>query len=120
MNTIGGSSETADGAVTDVQDYCAGGLFTPAGVTGCTGNHGTLTSLDGIQQSDQNSFGSVGFLDVTDDITLDGGTGGSAKGGIFTDQFAAVPEPVGILLTACGLVLAGVRFRQTGANFFKQ
>jgi hypothetical protein len=120
MNSIGGSSETGDGAVTNVQDYCAGGLFTPAGVSGCTGNHGTLTSLDGVQQSDRSTFAPVSFLNITDDITLDGGAAGSATGGTFSDQFAAVPEPVSFLLTAFGLALAGVRFRSAGAKLFKQ
>jgi len=107
---LAGSSETGDGAVTDIQNYCAGGTFGPDGVTGCAATPGALVTLDGIQQTDLASFTGVGLLSITDDFTLDGGLGGSAAGGSFTDQFtarsvSAVPEPFGFSLTGLGLGL---------------
>jgi hypothetical protein len=105
-----GSSETGDGAVTDIQNYCAGGTFGPDGVTGCTAGAGTLVTLNGIQQTDLASFTGVGLLSITDDFTLDGGLTGSASGGSFTDQFtagsvSAIPEPFGFSLMGLGLGL---------------
>jgi hypothetical protein len=119
--TLSNSSETADGAVTDIQNYCIGGHFGPDGVTGCTGAvSGALLALDGIQNTDQTTILGVTQLSITDDFTLDGGTAGSATGGIFADQFTSTstttvtPEPGGFLLTASGLALAAIRkFRST-------
>jgi hypothetical protein len=104
-STIGlsGSSETVDGAVTDIQNLCEGGTFGPDGVSGCTGTADGLVTLDGFQNSDDTPLGSPSFVNVTDDFTVDGGTEGTASGGTFTDQFqakaasAAVPEPGGTL-----------------------
>jgi hypothetical protein len=107
--------------VTDIQNYCAGGTFGPDGVTGCAALTGALVTLDGIQQTDSASFGAVGSLSITDDFTLDGGLGGSASGGNFTDQFtagsiSAVPEPFGFSLMNLGLwlVLALGALRRKG------
>jgi hypothetical protein len=119
--SLAGSSETRDGAVTDIQNYCAGGTFGPDGVTGCAALTGALVTLDGIQQTDSASFGAVGSLSITDDFTLDGGLGGSASGSNFTDQFtagsiSAVPEPFGFSLMNLGLwlVLALGALRRKG------
>jgi hypothetical protein len=107
---LAGSSETGDGAVTDIQNYCAGGTFGLGGVTGCAAVTGALVTLAGIEQTDSASFTGVGLLSITDDFTLDGGLGGSASGGSFTDQFtarsvSAVPEPFGFSLMGLGLGL---------------
>jgi hypothetical protein len=110
---LSGSSETGDGAVTDIQNYCFGGNFGPDGVTGCTGSvSGTLLGLDGIQNTDQTVIGGVTPLGITDDFTLDGGQGGSATGGVFADQFtatSATPEPGVLALTALGLSAVALR-----------
>jgi hypothetical protein len=106
--TLSGSMETVDGAVTDVQNNCAGGVFGPDGVTGCTGTAGSLLTLDGVQNMDQIGFANQRSIAVTDDFTIDGGTAGTASGGIFVDQFT-VPEPGTWLFTATGLALAGFR-----------
>lgn len=116
---LSGSSESADGAVTDIQNYCAGGGFGPNGVTGCTGVPGTLVTLDGVQQTDLASFSGVSLLSVTDDFTLDGGLAGSAAGGSFTNQFtaqaavSAVPEPFVFALTGLGLAVGMLLRRKT-------
>ncbi len=116
---LSGSSESGDGAVTDVQNYCAGAVFGPNGVTGCAGVPGTLVTLDGIQQTDLASFSGVSLLSVTDDFTLDGGLAGSAAGGSFTDQFtarasvSAVPEPFVFALTGLGLAVGMLLRRKT-------
>jgi hypothetical protein len=115
--TLAGSSETGDGAVTDIQNFCAGGRFGPDGVTGCTGLAGSLLTLDGTQNHDSTTFGPASFLDVTDDLTLDGGLSGSASGGTITDRFSAVPEPFSYLLTGLGLALGlGAELRSARKN----
>jgi hypothetical protein len=97
--SLANSSETGDGAVTDIQNLCAGGTFGPDGVDGCTGNSLVLLTADGFQNSDSTSLGSVTAVAVTDDFTVDGGTIGSASGGQFSDSFTAesivvtTPEP---------------------------
>jgi hypothetical protein len=110
-------SETVDGAVTDIQNYCFGGNFGPDGVTGCAGTNGTLLGLDGIQNTDSTTIPGVSTLGITDDFTLDGGpagTGGTATGGPFADQYTATanasptPEPGSLLLTALGCSLAAL------------
>ena len=113
QSTIGlaNSSETVDGAVTDIQNLCAGGAFGPDGVDGCTGNALSLLTLDGIQNTDNTSLGAVNSVAVTDDFTLDGGTAGTASGGKFTDTFTAqtsvvtsTPEPASTLPAAILIV----------------
>lgn len=113
--TLAGSSESADGAVTDIQNFCAGGTFGPDGVTGCTGFAGSLLTLDGVQNQDSTALGPVSFIDVTDDLTLDGGLMGSASGGTITDRFSAVPEPFDYCLTGLGLAL-GLGAKLTSAR----
>jgi len=98
------SRATGDGAVSDVNDYCAGGMFGPDGVSGCSGTAGSLVLLN--SGSDLATFSAVPSLNVTDDLTFDGGTMGSAAGGSITDRFTAVPEPFTVLLTAAGIALA--------------
>jgi PEP-CTERM motif len=104
--TLTNSSASSDGAVTGIQDFCAGGIFGPSGVTGCTGIAGTLLTLAGTQNQDSTSFGPVNLLSVTDDFTLDGGLAGSASGGTMTNRFTAVPEPATFFVAGMGLALA--------------
>jgi hypothetical protein len=107
---LSNSSETVDGAVTDIQNICEDGSFGPDGVTGCPGVSDSLLTLDGIQNTDSTGLSALSFLSVTDDFTLDPGLAGSASGGVFTDQFTAsttVPEPrMTVLLGALLLALA--------------
>ena len=107
---LSNSSETVDGAVTDIQNICEDGHFGPDGVTGCPGVSDSLLTWDGVQNTDSTTLLTPSFLDVTDDFTLDPGTAGSASGGVFTDQFTAsttVPEPkMTVLLGALALALA--------------
>lgn len=103
---LAGSSESGDGAVTDIQNFCAGGKFAPDGVTGCTGSAGSLLTLDGVQNRDSATFVHTFFdVFVTDDFTLDGGLSGTASGGSITDRFSIVPEPFTYLLTGLGLAV---------------
>lgn len=116
--TLSNSSETVDGAVTDIQNICAGGNFGPDGVTGCTGTPLSLLTLDGIQNTDSTPISSATLLSITDDFTLDGGTAGSASGGAFADQFAATsttvtPEPGAFLLALSGLTVTAVLKRRS-------
>jgi PEP-CTERM motif-containing protein len=118
---LAGSTQSGDGAVTDVQNFCAGGTFGPDGVTGCNGSPGSLTALNGVQNRDSTSLGPAAFLSVTDDFTIDGGLTGLASGGNISDQFAAVPEPATVLLVAIGFALAlGLKSRSTSASSFRR
>jgi len=116
--TLSNSSETADGATTDIQNYCIGGNFGPDGVDGCTGSaSGVLLALDGVINTGQTTISGATLLSVTDDFTLDGGTAGSASGGTFDDQFTATtstPEPSAFLLTVSGLALVAARKLRPG------
>ncbi len=112
---LANSSETVDGAVTDIQNLCEGGSFGPDGVTGCPGTTDTLLTVDGIQNTDQTPLGSPAFLSVTDDFTVDGGTAGTASGGTFTDQFSAqtaVPEPTGTLPIGASVLFVAAMWRR--------
>jgi hypothetical protein len=102
--SLSGSSETGNGAVTDIQNYCIGVNFGPGGIPDCGGTPGALLGLDGIQNTDMAALGGAAFLGIIDDFTLDSGGTGSASGGIFSDEFSGTaPEPGAFLLTACGL-----------------
>ncbi len=119
--TLSGSSETGNGDVTDVQNYCVSGHFGPDGVDGCTGlSSGALVTIDGVQQTDNTSFSGPTSLSITDDFVLDSGGTGSATGGTFADQFTATgatPEPGAFLLTGTGLVCAVLRrFRRVNRS----
>ncbi|MGD0302033.1 MAG: hypothetical protein ABSE86_33555 [Bryobacteraceae bacterium] len=107
---LSNSSETGEGAVTDLQNICEDGSFGSDGVDGCPGVSDSLLTLDGIQNTDNTPLSALSFLSVTDDFTLDPGPAGSAAGGVFTDQFTArttVPEPkLTVLLGALVLALA--------------
>jgi hypothetical protein len=111
---LSNSSETADGAVTGLENFCAGGSFGPDGVSGCSGMAGSLLTLDGIQNQDQTLLGPNSFIQVTDDFTLDAGLGGSATGGTLTDSFTATPEPsTFFLLGLVSLIGMGIRISRT-------
>ncbi len=110
---LSGSSETGSGAVTGLQNNCSGGVFSSDGVSGCSGVSGTLLTLDGTQNQDFSTFALPAFLNITDDLTIDG-TNGSASAGTLTDQFTAVPEPSSFTLTAIALFTAsGLLFRRS-------
>jgi len=117
--TLSNSSETVDGAVTDIQNLCEGGSFGPDGVTGCPGTADVLITADGIQNSDQTALGSPTLLSVTDDFTVDGGTAGTASGGTFDDQFlaqttpSAVPEPTGTLPLGAFVLFVAALWRRS-------
>ena len=104
--SLSNSSETVDGAVTDIENFCAGGSFGPDGVDDCTGAAGSLLTLDGIQNSNESPLGPASFVSVTNDFTVSGGTAGSASGGTFVDSFTATPEPASLFMTALGMVVA--------------
>jgi hypothetical protein len=111
---LSGSSESGNGDVTDTQTYCAGGHFGPDGVDGCTGSAtNSLIAVDGVVQSASTTLSKPSAIAVTDDFVIDSGGLGSASGGVFSDQFAAVPEPGVFFLTGTGLVLALLRKRKS-------
>ncbi len=111
--TLSKSSETGDGAVTGLENFCAGGSFGVDGVSGCTGAAGALATVDGAQNQDSSIFAAVHLISVTNDLTIDGGSVGSAAGATLLDQFStpstATPEPTCLLFTGVGLALVAVR-----------
>ena len=112
------SSESGDGVVTGIQNFCANGTFGADGVSGCTGTPGNLVTVDGSQNTDTSSFSPASFLSLSNDFIVDGGLAGSASAGTLTNQFSTVsstvPEPGSILLTAAGFILAvGIRRKFT-------
>jgi len=115
--SLSNSSESGDGAVTGLQNFCADGIFGTNGVSGCTGRAGSLAAVDGVQNSDSKSFAAAALLSVTNDLTIDGGLRGSARGASLANQFttvsSAVPEPMPVLLTGIGLALATLRLVQS-------
>jgi hypothetical protein len=111
-STVSGTSSTGNGVVTFIQNNCAGGVFGPDGVTGCTGTPGSSLILgDGIAGT--SFMPNVPSVNATDDFTLDSGGTGTASGGTFTDVFSAVPEPATYLLTGVGIAFAALRYRKT-------
>jgi hypothetical protein len=109
--SLSGASETVDGGVTEIENYCAGGTFGPDGVSGCSGTGGTLLNLDGVQNTDQSTLGPVTSLQITNDFTLNSGTAGTASGGVFTNSFTSVtttPEPASLLCAGLGLACLGL------------
>jgi hypothetical protein len=110
--TLANASASSDGAVTDIQNICRGGSFGVTGVTGCSGTPGNLLLLG--TGSDAAAFPSVALLNITDDITLDGGLMGSASGATVTGAFtatptSAIPEPATYLLSALGIAVTALR-----------
>ena len=103
---MSGSDATSDGVVTAVQDLCLGGTFITDPTT-CTG---TLQSQIVLEDE----LGPIGpstltplssFFDVFVDITIDGGTFGSAElDGTVSNQYGVVPEPTSVLLIGSGLL----------------
>jgi hypothetical protein len=112
--TLANSSETGDGAVTDTQNFCVGGIFGSDGVTGCTGIAGSLVALGGVQNTNSTSLGPASLLSVTADFTIDGGIAGSASGGTIVDQFAASPDPASIISVVLAIGLGtGLKLRSS-------
>lgn len=110
---LSNSSFSGDGAVTQLQNVCAGGTFGSRGVGGCTGT--------GLAQANLNTgtnavtFAGVPALQVSDNFTVDGGLSGSASGGTFSDSFtttSTVPEPSTVLLVGLGFAVVAYRKRR--------
>ena len=109
---LANSTFTGNGAVTDLQNLCEGGIFGSDGVSGCTGHADGMVTIASVQATDSARFPGAAFLSVTDDFTLDSGGTGTASGGSFTDSFTAagvtaVPEPGALSLLGLGVGLIG-------------
>jgi len=111
------SSESGDGAVTDIQNYCAGGFFFGEG---CSGTPGSLLTLDGFQNQDSVSSLGQQFVSVIDDLTIDGGLAGSASGGKVVDMFTAIPEPSTLFFVGMVLIsFAAVKTRRKRGGYLR-
>jgi hypothetical protein len=101
------------GVVAVIEDLCLGGMFAP--FPACTGSPASQIVLHdalGAIPASSLLFGPVGsFFDVFVDITVDGGTGGTASlTGPVTVQ--AVPEPATVALFTMALGAIGIRLRR--------
>jgi hypothetical protein len=119
--TLSGASQGGGGAVTGLSSFCLGGIFSMDGLSGCTGVAGDLATVNGVQNQDSASFDPATFISVINDLTIDGGASGSARGGTLLDRFGtsstAIPEPMSFLITGAGLVLVAIgRIRLTDSG----
>jgi hypothetical protein len=109
------SDTSGDGFATYIQNYCAGGMFSPGGVSGCMGDEGALVVLN--SGSDQATFGPVTQISVVDDFTLDAFGAESVGGGMASDRFTIagglqpIPEPQTYMLMSSALIAIALRFR---------
>jgi hypothetical protein len=84
---LSGTSVTGNGAVSEIQDFCLSGTFDATGVQNCTGSSGEQVIVG--PGSNQVTFAPVSMITVSNDLTFDGGPGGTATGGTLTNQFSA-------------------------------
>ena len=102
------SGTSGDGFATYIQNYCAGGTFSPGGVSGCMANEGALVVLN--SGTDQATFGPVTQISVVDDFTLDAFGAQSVSGGMASDRFTVaagaepIPEPQTYVLMSSALI----------------
>jgi len=119
---MAGATATGDGAVTVVEDVCVGSVFGP-GISGCpAGARRTniVFAIDGDSDNSESAgFPPNTFLNVVNDLTVDGGLAGTASVASFTNLFAVapaqteVPEPATGLLLAAGLGAVWRRARRS-------
>ncbi len=117
MTTVSGTASTGDGFVSNIQNFCAGGMFSPDDVSGCPGTSGALVVIgNGV---DQTALPGLTTLSVVGDFTLDAGFSGTATGGLVSDRFTVqpastvIPEPqTYVLLSSALFGIAGLRFAQ--------
>lgn len=114
--TLGPSSAaTGDGVATATEDICPGGTFTGDQPLGCPNSPASLITFAadfGSSTSDTANFSPASFFDIFVDLTVDGGTFGSAHLDSATVQVSAQPAPVPepasalLLLTTFGWLAA--------------
>lgn len=108
---IAGFGQSGSGALDVAESVCVGGLFNGSGVCAPPAFTDSLNVFDnsgGFKQSDSVTF-SATTVDVVKDISLTGGTSGSANLSLVDNVMplaSAVPEPA--TLTLVGLALAGL------------
>jgi hypothetical protein len=101
--SIAGSRVAPDGVNTAVTDLCFGAGVV-AGVCATTGGTVILFDIgsDALLQESR-GFAPVQTLGVANDITLDGGSSGSAGLSSYTIRFQAVPEPATFVPIGAGV-----------------
>jgi len=113
--SLAGSSVTPDGAVTVIENKCLGAAFGP--LQSCSGANPSLVAFD-FGPLDRALLLSMTFprttlLGVVLNVSVEGGTDGSARLQSATTQINAVPEPGTLTLLALG-AMAGLRRRHLG------
>ena len=123
--SMAGATATGDGVVTTVEDVCVGSFFFPD-LTGCpAGDQRTniVFAIDLDNDLDESAgFPPNTFLNVVNDLTIDGGILGTASVASFTNTFTVapaqteVPEPATGLLLAAGLGAVWRRARRSSRS----
>lgn len=119
---LSGTTIAGDGAVNGLQNLCEGGTFGPDHVSGCNGHGDSLGTVATAQPTDSATFAPSTFINVTDDITTDGGLSGSAAGGTFVNRFTAAgstatPEPgTTLLLSSAACIFLCLKRRSAMAT----
>ena len=111
-----GAGILGTGQVSVVETYCAGDTFADNCANGTEGTLLTILNSSTSILHASATFGPVKIVDVMKDITLLGGSNGSASlvSGV-QNNFSEVPEPGSLVLLGSGVIgLAGVLRRRIG------
>lgn len=125
---IGGAEFTGTGTVTIGENVCAGGVFSTSS-TGCPagdqnvslnvanpGPPATFFDMKFTSSTAACPGGLCNLVGVFKDVSITGGSAGSASLSSFTQQFSEVPETSSIVLLGTAFMLTSMVFRRKRAK----